>query len=139
MLGSTALQMGKLSQMVAVGRVWGDEGSCQLCARFYDFFFTIKSEKEERAFRAQTQPRKALCSPQASVWSRWQRFRNFIRCNFILESLPHLIGEETGDTDRCWEEYLLSVCYVLARLTNSLSLIIATTLCDRWLCFHFTD
>lgn len=98
MLDSTALQMGKLSQTVAVGRGWGMRAHTNCVPGFMIFFFTVKSEKEEIASRAQTQPRKALCSPQASVWSRWQRFRNFIRCNFILESLPHLIGEETGDT-----------------------------------------
>lgn len=48
MLGSTALQMGKLSQMVAVGRVWGGEGSCQLCARFYDIFFSLLKVKKKR-------------------------------------------------------------------------------------------
>lgn len=84
----------------------------------------LKIIKEKIASRAQTWQKQALCS-HWPVWGKWQRFGKFIRFNFILESLSHLIGKETK-MQRCWgkekEEYSLSICYVLVMLTNSLLL-----------------
>lgn len=45
----------------------------------------------------------------------------FIRFNFILESPPHLIGKENKPQiywEKQGEEYLLSTCDGLVRLTN---------------------
>lgn len=97
---------------------------CATTKWFCDFFVVVENNKRKNSFQssdmAETGPLLSLaCVGQVAEVGK------FIRFNFILESLSHLIGKETK-TQRCWgkekEEYSSSICYVLVMLTNSLLL-----------------